>query len=278
MEGRTMSVEHPRLRIIAAGLVIAALAVLIAAAAPPRMSQPHPAPAQPSHPATMPSSPSTPAAMPSMGLTPGQFMMLRSLPSLYNGMRSLMPSSAMGAYGSGMSMYGSGYGGGMSMSRGNSGQGSGSQVAGAQQEQGETEAERSEQRTISQVLSAAGVPNTGGQMIWPVGLRILPNPRATELRQQIDALVQLAAEQSAAGPVNAQLNRELGSAVDSLSKLLYRDREERFSLPSNAYEDAEAFLAKLKHAQVLLSGGLASPEGKTQLKTQKNKYGGGAGK
>jgi plastocyanin len=241
---------QPCLRNIGA-IVVAALALPTVAAAPPRMMRP-----------AMPSMMGSPPAAMQMP-RPGPFQLNpNNFPSymMPYGMRSY------GGYGSGMSMYampmsGGGYGGGFGR-----GYGSGAQP---QSSEATPEQPSTEEQTISRILSAVGLPNDRGRLNWPVGLRILPNPRTPDLRQQIDALLEEAAEQSSAEPVNARLNQELVLAVDSLRKLLLQDREERFSLPATTYENAEAFLTKLKHAQELLSGGLESPAGQAQLKTEK---------
>jgi hypothetical protein len=102
------------------------------------------------------------------------------------------------------------------------------------------------------VLTAAGVPNDGGQLRWPVGMRVVGGREADELRQQIAALFRYGAEQTQAGPVSPHLVQELARSVAALRQLLRRDREERFSLALTTYEDAERFLAKLDHARKLL--------------------------
>jgi hypothetical protein len=115
----------------------------------------------------------------------------------------------------------------------------------------------SEEKSLSRVLTAAGVPNDGGRLRWPVALRVVGGPAGDELRQQIDALLQYGAEQTHAGPVSPHLVQELSHSVDALRQLLRRDRAERFSLALTSYDDGERFLARLDHARKLLE---ADPE------------------
>jgi hypothetical protein len=106
--------------------------------------------------------------------------------------------------------------------------------------------------SVGRVLTAAGVPNDGGRLRWPLGLRVVAGPEAGELRRQIEALFQYGAEQTQAGPVSPHLVQELARSVGALRDLVRRDREERYSLALTTYEDAERFLEKLDHARKLL--------------------------
>jgi hypothetical protein len=121
--------------------------------------------------------------------------------------------------------------------------------------------ENREPQGVGSVLSAAGVPNEEGHVSWPIGLRALPDSRAKELRQRVDALLQEEGEQAAGGAVNARLYLDLSDALDGLRKALRRDRDERFSLPNNTYEASEDFLARLdRAAKQLTNGGLNAPQ------------------
>jgi hypothetical protein len=119
-----------------------------------------------------------------------------------------------------------------------------------------------EAKRLSQALAASGLPNEGGRLQWPVGLRAVGGPAADELREQIEALLKQEAGQAQSGPVNPQVAKDLARAVDALRKLLLRDRDERFSLTPTSYEDAERFLAKLGRAQKVLEAGTGSSRGK----------------
>jgi hypothetical protein len=117
----------------------------------------------------------------------------------------------------------------------------------------------SDGHSLSGVLTAAGVPNTGGRLQWPVGLRVVGGPVGDDLRRQVEALLQYGAWQTLTGPVSPRLTQELARSVDALRKLLLRDRDERFSLALTTYEDAEYFLARLDHARKLLEASPQSP-------------------
>jgi hypothetical protein len=98
---------------------------------------------------------------------------------------------------------------------------------------------------LSAVLTALGVPNSGGHLSWPLGLRILPPAEETrDLRQQLDGLVQLLAVQAAGGQVNANALQEATRLVDRLHTLL-RDRRDALR-SSVTYDEAESFLNRLE--------------------------------
>lgn len=162
----------------------------------------------------------------------------------------------MGAYGTGMGGYGTGMLGPQNYSPGyGGGTGAASEVP-------------SETMSLSRILTASGVPNDGGQLRWPVGLRVVGGTAADQLRAQIEALFQLGAQQAQSGATNPHLVRELARSVDALRKLLLRDRDERFSLARTTYDDAERFLVKLDHAQRLLRAGLEPAGGAVRLQAR----------
>jgi plastocyanin len=167
-----------------------------------------------------------------------------------------------GQGGYGMGSMGS-YGGGMMGSPYGPPSGAGPQLAGYDMGRQERS---SEEKALNSVLRTVGLPSEHGQLEWPVGLRALPG--AEDLRRQIDALVHDETEQATVGPTNAQLDKELARSVKGLRNLLLRDKEERFSLPLAAYEDAERFLAKLDHADQLLKAGVESPGEKARLESR----------
>jgi plastocyanin len=238
----------PQLRTLALALTAVAAAALTAIFAPAQM-MPRAMPPPPRTPA-MQNPRAIPAANPgTSAMGAGQFghhpfQMMMQHPGMQG--QSGMGMGMMGPYGAGMmgSPYGAQVGG---PQMGDYGAGPG-------------------QDTLSRVLTAVGLPNEGGQLEWPVGLRALRE--AEDLRQQIDALVHQASEQAQAGPANAQLADELGRSRVALRNLLRRDQEERFSLPLVAYEDAERFLTKLARAEKRLRAGLESAGAKAQLEAR----------
>jgi hypothetical protein len=74
-----------------------------------------------------------------------------------------------------------------------------------------------------------------GRLRWPLGLRLLAASQAADLREQIDALYQVAARQATTGPVNPDLAPEMGQAVVDFRRLVLKDEEERFGLPLALY-------------------------------------------
>jgi plastocyanin len=116
-----------------------------------------------------------------------------------------------------------------------------------------------EERTVSKLLAASGVPNDDGRLRWPIGLRILAAQERDELREQIDAFFQEAAIQAASGPVNSILMQEMDEAISKSRKLLLKDKAERFGMPLNVYNESERFLDRLAHAAEALQAGWQAP-------------------
>src|SRR5207245_762104 len=99
-------------------------------------------------------------------------------------------------------------------------------------------------------LAALGVPTKGGQVDWPLGLRILPpSEKAGELRQQLDGLLQLAASHGDS-QVNPHLVEASRVAVEELHELL-RSKKSAY-LAQHTYNEADRFLEKLADALKLL--------------------------
>jgi hypothetical protein len=94
-------------------------------------------------------------------------------------------------------------------------------------------------------LNSRGVLNEGGQIDWPLGLRILAPEEEGGVRQQIETLFNVAASQTDSG--DARVAEELGKALEKLRKLLVRDKE-RMGLPMAVNRESELFVKKLKAA------------------------------
>ena len=110
----------------------------------------------------------------------------------------------------------------------------------------------SEEKNLGRLLTASGVPNGNGRIRWPIGLRVLAGAQSKELRDQIDALFQVAAAEIATGTVNPNVNNQLTRNLDELRRLLLKDKEERFRMALRTYDEAERFLAKLSAAEKAL--------------------------
>src|SRR5262249_60753621 len=108
-------------------------------------------------------------------------------------------SSGAGGYGGGTS--GSSYGGqGGTYGTGNPEDG------GDDRTRAETP---SEDKSLGRVLTATGVPNDGGRLLWPVGLRVLRGGATDEMRRQIEALLHLEAGPAQTRPVKPHPAREV---------------------------------------------------------------------
>ena len=121
-------------------------------------------------------------------------------------------------------------------------------------------------RALEVILKASGVPNQNGQVAWPLGLRLL---RADSEMQQLEAQLQLAAEQVTAGGANPELLDEIRLNVEDLRQLLLADKERRFSMPLAAYEDAEGFLQKLQKTPKVLAA--SAPAGRQEATSSAQK-------
>jgi hypothetical protein len=106
-----------------------------------------------------------------------------------------------------------------------------------------------EEKSMSRLLTAGGVPNDKGQLRWPIGLAILAAPGVDELCDQIEALFGEAARQAADGSVNPALAEETRQAVNKLRRLLLKEKAERFGMPLAVYQESERFLNKLNRAE-----------------------------
>jgi hypothetical protein len=83
-----------------------------------------------------------------------------------------------------------------------------------------------------------------------VAIRLL---RADVLVRQLEAQLQLAAEQVNAGEANPQLLDEIRLNVEALRRALHADNAWLLSLPLPMAEDADRFLEKLRRAPRVLA-------------------------
>lgn len=101
------------------------------------------------------------------------------------------------------------------------------------------------------VTSGASAGNTGilregGKLKWPL---TLTDPAFDKERKQIDKLIPQAIKQATDGDVDASLQRELLTAVNSLSKRLKAGIAD---IPSNQYVSAKRFVTQLEDAVKIL--------------------------
>jgi len=202
----------------------------------------------------------------SPGAAPGMAPGMRSISAAVGGTSTMAPGS-YGMSRNNMQSNGQGYGSMQSYGQGygnmqDSGQGYGDASLNTLPQTYATEPQRSrEDKSMSRLLTASGVPNDNGQLRWPIGLVILAAPGADELGGQIEALFEESARQAASGPVNPVLAEEARHAVQKLRRLLLKDKSERFLMPLTVYQESERFLNKLDHAEQLLRAGLGGPQG-----------------
>ena len=116
------------------------------------------------------------------------------------------------------------------------------------------------QRGFEVILTASGVPNDGGQVRWPLGIRFLDSAEDQALRQQTEALFQVAAIHTQLGQLNPRLTWELKRAVNDLRSRL-QERNDRRPLPWADYQEAQRFLNRLAKAPELLAQVLPTPSG-----------------
>lgn len=189
--------------------------------------------------------------------------------AFYNGLlRTGFPG--MGPYGSvGLTAYpfmarygyggygGAGYGSPMMMGYGGTGYGYGSQMsagsyggggAGSSSGAGMGGAPDSN-ATLATNTQARATPNVGG-LSWPVGLQLLAEPGADDLRRRIEALVQQAGQ----GGSGAAVGRELDDDIKRLYGLLEKNKAERHTLSSADYDESERFLSELARSAQTMTG------------------------
>jgi hypothetical protein len=204
-------------------------------------------------------------AMPSFSPNPSVHLGMIPMLSGY-GMARPMQSGRMNAYGAGTPYGGSGsYGGSQGYTQGYRDSAEAA-PAGSEGYRAEPPADRQE-KSGSSLLTASGVPNENGQLRWPLGLPNLAAPETDQLREQIDALFQEAARQTAVGSVSSPLIQEMSQAVEKFRRLLLKDKAERFGMPLAVYNESERFLNQLEHAAQLLKAGLQGPGGQHRMRT-----------
>jgi hypothetical protein len=199
-------------------------------------------------------------ALPSFSPNPAARMGMAPMFSAYGMARPMQTggTNSYGSYGSGTSYGGSGgYDGSQGYTQGYQVSGQGA-PAGSEVYLAEPQSDRQE-NNWSSLLTARGLPNDHGRLRWPLGLRILAEHETDELREQIDALFQEAAIQTAGSAFSSTLIQEMQQAVKKFRRLLLRDKAERLGMPLAVYSESERFLNQLEHAAQMLKAGLQGP-------------------
>ena len=101
-------------------------------------------------------------------------------------------------------------------------------------------------------MSAAGLPNDQGHLIWPLGVQVLfPISERTDLLNQLEARFQTAVVQKTAGAVDGELLEGASQDIGKFRKKL-REREPFMGIPT--YQQADHFLNKMDSAVNQLQG------------------------
>ena len=94
-------------------------------------------------------------------------------------------------------------------------------------------------------VTALGVPTENGRLSWPLGLQILrPESETQELRQQVNALIQVAASAALNGHRDQRTVDDIKEALAKLRSLLRINGKDRY-YPST-YRESERFLTQLE--------------------------------
>jgi hypothetical protein len=104
---------------------------------------------------------------------------------------------------------------------------------------------------LQRSLAARGVPMTALHVRWPLGLRLLASDDGGDLRDQVEALMLILADQRSQDAADPDLLREAHRAVDKLQRLVGQDKEQA-RVPLAVCEEAESFLDRLRKALRLL--------------------------
>jgi hypothetical protein len=104
---------------------------------------------------------------------------------------------------------------------------------------------------VEKILTASGVPNDGGRLQWPLGLRLLGSPDSDRLRRKAEALFQVAAIQGQSGQINPRFTQEIVQTVEELRRQ-FQVVNDRITLARTTSEEAELFLNRLKTGSQVL--------------------------
>jgi hypothetical protein len=100
--------------------------------------------------------------------------------------------------------------------------------------------------TGANLLDTLGLPNEGGQLAWPLALRVMaPAQEVQQVRAQVDGLLQLAALQAGSSSVAPGVLKEMDQAVARLRHFLRTNAD---GLPEATQTDARRFLTRLSRA------------------------------
>jgi hypothetical protein len=116
--------------------------------------------------------------------------------------------------------------------------------------------------TQSELKTVPAVTSNGATLQWPIGLQILAARGTDELRQRIESLVVVAANQQESGQDTSETMREISGSVKKLRRLLVQDEEDRFAMPRAVYAEAKRFLSSLEKGPKMLQASQSTTPGK----------------
>jgi hypothetical protein len=180
-----------------------------------------------------------------------------SMPAMMPGGMGFGGAGGMGAGGmgaGGMGAGGMGYGGAGGMGGG---------YGGADYSQGGTALTTTPQSApdpVGLILTASGVPHEGNKLKWPVALRI-DGLRGDQLRQQTEALFQIAGMQAQVGPINPALRSQMTDTLHEMRQRLQVSRE-RVLRSEAFFDDGDRFLNRLTRAWDVMESTMTAPGGK----------------
>lgn len=95
-------------------------------------------------------------------------------------------------------------------------------------------------------LDALSLPNEGGKLAWPLGLRVLaPASEMDPLRQRVDTLLPMLAAQAGQGAGNAAMSEELQRTLRQMRRLLTENGD---GLAEATQTEARRFLTTVGRA------------------------------
>lgn len=113
----------------------------------------------------------------------------------------------------------------------------------------EATAKQTKPTEADELLTVSGVPLEGTAIRWPIGLRVLAPTESNGLRQEVETFFQRIAQDKAKGKkVDPHVVKDLRHDLDRLQALILQDENQRWSQSWDTYQQAQRFVAKLRHA------------------------------
>ncbi len=107
------------------------------------------------------------------------------------------------------------------------------------------------QDALALTLTAGGIDNQNGRLLWPLGLAVLGTRHAETLRQRIEALLHIAALQAQSGRVEPQTGAALTQAIEEL-RYVFQTMKRRVVMARPTIVNARRYLSRLEQMSGLL--------------------------